>query len=82
MLVDVVISAARLAFLQEGRWLPGTKDLFAELDVLDPPLGLQVRNAVCTGSTVEYLALVSQIVDHVVDATGFVQWKSDRQPAE
>lgn len=80
MLVDVVISAARLAFLQEGHWLPRAKALLTELDVLNPPLCYQVRAALCTGSTAECLALARPIVDRVVGASGFFEWESDRQP--
>ena len=39
MLVDAIIAAARLAFLQEGHWLPRAKALLDELDTLNPPLG-------------------------------------------
>jgi hypothetical protein len=78
MLVDAVTGAARLAFLQEGRWLPGAKALLNELEALDPSLGHQVRTALRTGSTAECLALARQVVQHVVGSSGFFEWESDR----
>lgn len=79
---EALVSTARLLFLRQGRWRPREKDLFRELDALDPELGDAVRAALRAPSIEERIALATPVIERAAGATGFFEWETAPQPLE
>lgn len=77
---EAILSAVRLLFLVEGRWIPREKDLLSELGTLHPEWSEVVRASLQSASVPERLGLASPFIEHVAGATGFFEWESAPQP--
>jgi hypothetical protein len=82
VLIEAVMNATRLAFLQAGQWQPRAKDLLLALENLDAVLGQQARAVLNASSVSDRLELARPVVQAVTGATGFFAWESDRQPVD
>jgi len=71
IVTEALTEAAKLHFLQQGRWLPRYKALLGDLDGLDPQLGGDVRAALRTTDLDTRLTLATPIMERIVGATGF-----------
>ncbi len=79
IVTEALTDAVKLHFLQQSRWLPRSKALLADLDVLDSELGGDVRSALRSLQLAERLDLARPIIHRVVGAAGFFAWESEPQ---
>jgi hypothetical protein len=82
LVVESLVEAVKWHFLNQGRWLPRSKALLADLDALDPDLGQAVRDALREPDLDRQLELAAPIVQRVVGHTGFFAWESTPQQLE
>lgn len=79
VVAEALSEAVRLHFLQQGRWLPRSKALLADLDDLDPELGGEVRSALRASSLDRRIDRATPIIRRIVGASGFFAWESAPQ---
>ena len=82
LVLGALDGAARLAFLKAGRWIPRSKVLFSELDVLDPDLAAATRHAIEAGTIEQTIASAATVIQAVAGAAGFFEWETEPQPLE
>ena len=78
---QIFLSQAVLAMLQyrfqaAGHFIPRTKELLVQLDVLDPPLGELARQFYASGDFATRLAAAGQMADLTLGVRGFFEWES------
>jgi hypothetical protein len=76
LVMESLIEAVKWHFLNQGRWLPRSKSLLADLDALDSGLGRAVRDALRATEIDRQLALAAPIVQRIIGHTGFFEWES------
>lgn len=79
IVTESLVEAARLHFLQQGRWLPRSKALLADLEGLDPALAAQVRAALRATDLEERLSLAAAVIERTCGVAGFFEWDSEPQ---
>jgi hypothetical protein len=77
--VNSLIQAAKLYFLQSGRWLPREKLLLSSLESLNPDLGRSLR-AVFDAPRSRWVRMTTPIVEQIAGTARFFAWDSEPQP--
>lgn len=78
--VEALLLAARLRFLQDGRWQPREKDLFTHLAAIDPPLGEALRQ-VFDAPRLGWIELATPIIRQIAGSDRFFEWESAPEQA-
>jgi hypothetical protein len=79
-LAQAVFAMLQYYFEAQGRFIPRTKDLLAQLDALDPPLAARAGEFYSNGNFTVRLAAAEQIADRIVGVRGFFEWESEPEP--
>ncbi|CAN5423902.1 hypothetical protein BH09CHL1_BH09CHL1_20530 [soil metagenome] len=77
--VNSLLQAARLHFLQAGKWLPREKLLLSSLESLSPDLGQSIRGVFDAPRT-HWVQLATPIIERVAGTARFFAWDSEPQP--
>lgn len=79
---EALVAAAGLSFLQGQQWLPRSKELFSEFELLHPALGSSLRAAIQASSVSQAIMLAQPVIERIAGASGFFEWETDPQPLE
>lgn len=82
LLDEALIEAARLRFLRASHWLPRSKTLLSELDLLDPAISIIVRRALNTTDIGDAIAIAESAIQEIAGATRFFEWETEPQHLE
>ena len=76
-LAQAVFAMLQYRFEQAERFIPRTKELLAQLDILDPPLAQLARQFYSSVEFAVRLDAATQIADRTVAVRGFFEWESE-----
>mgnify|MGYP001765530049 CR=1 FL=1 len=77
---QAVFAMLQYYFEANGRFIPRTKELLAQLDALDPSLAALAREFYSSSDFTSRLSAAEQITDHTIAMRGFFEWESDPEP--